>query len=186
MTKRSPLRTQIQDAWEDTIREKYLNHLINSERGLQVYFCEALLRKIKGADRRIFIEPRMSAIGDYKYPDIVICNSRNIIGVVELKYLPRGDAEYEKDIDSLTWLLKNSENLSLTNERFLGKDHEQHKFFLAEDAVLCWAGVYKAENDEQSPSSFPLKSVEIANIKTNFLGLHAVTKHGCDPVIHAA
>jgi hypothetical protein len=58
-----------------------------------VFLCAALLStfEIAGLSRRLFVEPRLTTANGSTgpLPDVVICDSRNIIGVVELKYLPR-------------------------------------------------------------------------------------------------
>ena len=182
MQQRILLRDQLSKAWKATIHDQYNKHLINSERGLQVYFCSALLKIFKEDEltdgmRRIFVEPRLS-VGpeDYRYPDIVICNTRRIIGVVELKYLPRGSADYDKDIDTLNWLVENSEKLKISNDRFLGISQGAKKYSLAEDAVLCWGGVYQC----MESSDF---NARISVLGRRFLGLHAVTAKDKEPII---
>ena len=44
MVRRSLLRKQLAAAWTETLSPAYANRLVNSERGLQVHFCAALLR----------------------------------------------------------------------------------------------------------------------------------------------
>lgn len=81
MNRRSLLREQLIEAWWTTIEHQYRGQLINSERGLQVYFCAALLGAFerKGLKRRLFVEPRLAADAERRYPDVVICNTRSII-----------------------------------------------------------------------------------------------------------
>ena len=105
---RNLLRTQLAKAWQKTIKSQYQKQLINSERGLQkIYFCSALLdifrnNPLTKNKRRIFVEPRLSIGNDIRYPDLVICNNNRIIGVVELKYLPRAKKpSYDKDRGTL-------------------------------------------------------------------------------------
>jgi hypothetical protein len=96
--RRRLLRAHLAAAWRQTIEQPYREQLINSERGLQVFFCSALMEAFKedGVRRRLFVEPRLSvgARETRRYPDIVICNQRSVIGVVELKYLPKGRPRY--------------------------------------------------------------------------------------------
>ncbi len=96
MANRSMLKAQLRSAWQHTIERHYQRQQINSERGLQAFLCAALLDKFEqggvAQNRRIFIEPTL-VVGHsniVRKPDIVICNSRSIVGVVELKYKPTG------------------------------------------------------------------------------------------------
>ena len=100
--RRRLLRSHLTAAWRQTIEDSYQGQLINSERGLKVFFCAALTEAFKEDQvrRRIFVEPCLSrGAGESKrYPDIVICNQRSVIGIVELKYRPKGRAPYQKDL----------------------------------------------------------------------------------------
>lgn len=146
MQSRSLLRDHLLRAWHRTIDCEYSEQLINSERGLQIYFCKHLLEEfaLSGVERRLFIEPRISLADkpDAKYPDIVVCHTRRIIGVVEIKYLPRTRPEYEKDLNTLSWMSANGRDVRLSNDRYRGEREAAREYPLAEDAVLCWAGVY--------------------------------------------
>lgn len=189
MPPRKSLRTQLTRAWRETIVNQYQKQLINSERGLQVYFCSALLEIFRSDDlienkrrkRRIFVEPRLSIEKErgIRYPDIVICNNNRIIGVVELKYLPRGLLNFEKhvkkDIKTLEWIAEHQENIIISNDRFLGPSDGIRPYSLAEGAVLCWGGVYRG-NKEKDIS-------EHTNLNNRFLGLHAVTSKQLAPII---
>jgi hypothetical protein len=144
MTRRHLLRKHLFTAWHTTITNQYCDRLINSERGLQVFFCAALLQQFEKGKvmRRIFVEPRISreSAPGVLYPDIVLCNSRQIIGVVELKYVPRGLPKYAKDLRTSRNIAK-VDGITLSNDRYRGI--ERNRFYtLASDAVLCWAGVY--------------------------------------------
>lgn len=123
MNKRNLLRTHLLSAWKKTIQGPYQSQQINSEHGLQVYFCMHLLNEFKshneknssgqsehdfGIIRRIFVEPHISLqrkepeSKDMRlFPDVLICNRDKIICVIELKYLPRGRASFKKNVDTL-------------------------------------------------------------------------------------
>lgn len=175
MQRRSPLRSQIQMAWRQTIENEYAEQLINSERGLQVYFCKRLMDQFQegGMRRRLFIEPRINFSTDDapRYPDIVICNSRNIIGVVEIKYQPRARPDYEKDLETLDLLLQHGSSIVLSNDRYRGEREVSQSFSLAPDAVLCWAGVYA------SPEQSIQHQMGLA-INHHVMALHALTRVG--------
>jgi len=168
MQKRSLLRRQLIAAWKQTIDTRYSNQLINSERGLQCYFCAALLQEFDGLERRLFIEPRMTTHTlERRFPDIVIRNSKQVIGVVEIKYQPRGHAIYEKDLETLQWVASHPDGFTISNDRYLGP-RDKKKYTLAGDAVLCWAGVYKGKQED-------VKSQVSALLHPRFLDLHALT-----------
>jgi hypothetical protein len=179
LTNRIPLRAQLADAWRNTINAKYRGQLINSERGLQVYFCSELLRIFRSArvKRRLFIEPRVSAKGaqEYRHPDIVICNDVRIIGVVELKYGPRAAARYKKDLETFDFVTSRACGLTISNDRFLGRTIADRPYPLAPDAVLCWAGVYRGP-------AIHLRTRIKSALRAQFLQLDALTAKGQDPV----
>ncbi|MGC1276431.1 MAG: hypothetical protein WBC44_22235 [Planctomycetaceae bacterium] len=148
MPKRAMLRKQLVKAWSCTIKEKYdEEQLINSERGLQIYFCHELLKAFgeSGKERRIFVEPCVKSVDGRRYPDLLICNAHRIIGVVEIKYLPRGKPKYDKDFDTLSFFATHPGGLTVSNDRYRGVSVKKRAFQLADDAVLCWAGVYTGE-----------------------------------------
>jgi hypothetical protein len=165
---RSLLRQQLADAWRQTISDPYRNQLINSERGLQVYFCVALLEQFKNLQRRLFIEPAIRLPGrKVLYPDIVICNSRSIIGVVELKYLPRAQPKFSKDLKALASIADAAHSIEIANDRFRGVARRQYP--LAKDAVLSWAGVYTGDKVNLA-NKFPER------FRDRFLQLDEVTR----------
>lgn len=180
MAQRSLLRSQLARAWRQTIEVAYGEQLINSERGLQVHFCHQLLSqfKVDAVSRRIFVEPCfVDAEGQVRSPDVVICHTRSIIGVVELKYLPRVRPEYEKDLSTLQWFAKSGGEVALSNERYLGVGAQTiKKFSLASDAVLCWAGVYRAPRAEVEAHA--------ESLGRRFYCLHAITSPNEVPVLH--
>lgn len=182
MTQRKPLRTQLIGAWKETI-DIYQKQLINSEHGLQVYFCSALLRAFEKDDvelkRRIFVEPKVSAtnIPKSRYPDVVICNTERVIGVVELKYAPRAVAKYEKDKDTFEFVAEHSNNLTISNDRFLGITTDNRKYPLASDAILCWAGVYCGP-------AINLHDKILPPLRARLLQLDAITAKNEIPIIY--
>ncbi len=151
MAKRNLLAQHLTAAWDETINHPYASGLINSERGLQFYFCIALLKKFSGkVKRRLFVEPTVQVEGELRIPDLVICNSRNVIGVVEFKYTPRGvPREYPKDFETLALIDKNSaaQGLTVSNQRYRGPESPR-VYEVAPDAVYCWASIHSDECPE--------------------------------------
>jgi hypothetical protein len=190
MGKRYPLRSLLKQAWIETIENRYSESLINSERGLQVYFCEALLRLFEGADRErlLFIEPYLK-FEDQKTgrrPDLVICSGKLITGIVELKYCPRVNLRAEsskglaKDIETLSFAVTDAGSLVLKNDRYRGKVDREQAFTLAKDAVLCWAGVYCGARVDIG-SIVPKNRAE--HFKDHYLQLDAITALNSKPSI---
>jgi hypothetical protein len=170
MTQRGLLRNQLKAAWAETISRVYSHARINSERGLQVHFCIKLLEQwdAKWPDapeeknrRRIFVEPTVILPGCQKrcYPDLVICNSQRVIGVVEFKYTPRTLPDTMKDFDTLRFISEAvGQELTINNNRHRGPSEVRH-YQVANDAVLCWAAIHtdqktlKIEPDQTNPLS---------------------------------
>lgn len=155
--------------------DAYPKQLINSERGLQVHFCHRLLEAFGTHKRQLFVEPSFRCIDNtVRIPDIVVCNSQRIIGVIELKYMPRAPADFEKDLKTLQWFSSAESGVKLTNERYRGPNESQMKVYeLASDAVLCWAGVYAGpRSDIESHAK---------GLGARFLCLHAITASSLQP-----
>ena len=89
MTNRGLLWRQMRETWPGTIRSAYMDQVIRSERALQVHFTARLLDLLweDGVKRLGFVEPRTQVnIGARVHLDRLICNARDINGVVGLKY----------------------------------------------------------------------------------------------------
>ena len=178
MPNRLPLKNQLLNAWQKTIEGAYQEPSINSEHGLQFHFLKKLEEyfKVDSTSRKVFIEPKVIA-GKLLYPDVVICNSRQIIGVVELKYLPRARPKFQKDIETLSQIAQNSQQVTVACHRYLGNRSNEKNYTLAKDAVLCWAGVYTGSTVEiERPSEISQKQ---------FLLLHARTQENAPPKIES-
>ncbi|QEG24765.1 hypothetical protein MFFC18_46880 [Mariniblastus fucicola] len=85
---RAPFRKQLITAWKRTIEKHYKNCLINSERSVRASLWAHLVEELPD-NRCTFIEPRIRADDGNSipriYPDLVVCNSKSVIAVVELK-----------------------------------------------------------------------------------------------------
>lgn len=141
------LREQLKRAWKRTIRDAYDQQLINSERGLQAHFCLQLMAifKRRKLPRRLFIEPFVKfETGILRQPDLLICDSSKVIGVIEFKYTPCKKAAVKKDLETLQSFKKLSESINISNNRYRGLIDEK-KYSIARDAVLCWAAVHALE-----------------------------------------
>ena len=182
MANRSMLKAQLRSAWQQTIERYYQWQQINSEHSLQAFLCAALLDQFEQYgvvnNRRIFIEPTLVVGRDnsVRKPDIVICNSRSVIGVVELKYKPKGHAKTKKDLETLEWMAQHPEKIQINNDRYLGMPSDDRSYSLVADAVLCWAGVHRGMAE-------PLIKKISLDLQKYFIEMHAVTRPGEHPVI---
>lgn len=134
-------------------------------------------------NRRLFIEPgiALSLEGETRriYPDIVVCNSKSIIGVIEIKYLPRGKARYEKDLKSLSSLARFGGEVSISNERFRGREEDSKEYQLARNPVFVWGSIHK----QGSAVEFDETICNDSALNRRFLKLFAETVADESPVV---
>lgn len=126
------------------------------------------------ATRRMFIEPALTirgATAQVRYPDLVICNSRAVIGIVELKYLPRAQPAWQKDIETFRWIIRHKSELAVSNVRFRGEDVDARRYPVSEDVLYVWAGIH-------APCHIDLRESAGPEFASCFLALHAETRHG--------
>lgn len=176
MNRRTMLRGQLRRAWREVIETDYARQRINSERSLQAALWARLDALLPPQTRRLFIEPTVSLDGDSKRraPDLVICNTRSVIGIVEIKYLPRAAPKWQKELETFRWILAHHHRLAVTNYRFRGVEVDSRAYPVAGDPLFAWAGVHArsgvrlADYLEEGPGF-------------NFLELHAETVHGRQP-----
>lgn len=182
MTQRRLLQRQLISAWQQCIEGDYCNQRINSERSLQASFWSHINERLPKT-RRLFIEPSLtirSSSGTKKvFPDIVICNTREVISVVELKYLPRAKPKYQKDIDSLAMIARYRKKITIANDRFRGSERDATVYSLSKSILFVWAGVHAEEKtDEQA-----LFSAGKRSLNNCYLQLHAVTQKDETPKV---
>jgi hypothetical protein len=131
-----------------------------------------LLREFEAekVNRRLFIEPcvSLSKAAFSRHPDVVICNSQRVIGIVELKYRPRARPKFRKDLQTLELFASGPDEVTIANDRYRGIGGESRSYLLAPDAVLCWAGVYTGVR-------LDLRSAISDSLRKRFLQLDALT-----------
>ena len=179
MANRSLLKSQIREAWRQSIANDYAAQRINSERSLQASLWSNLNTLLAPKTRRMFIEPCMSTPGldrQLRYPDLVICNSRKVIGIIELKYQPRAQPRWRKDIDTFHFLATHRNVISISNSRFLGIAVDARTYPLARDVLFVWAGV-------QAPCELKLSEYVDSTLAPYFMSLHAQTQHSGAPTL---
>src|SRR6056297_2299140 len=143
---RGLLRRQLRQAWADTIRSAYMDQVISSERALQVHLAARLMDLFweAGVNRRVFVEPTMRLrTGQRVHPDLLICNTRAIIGVVELKYQPRQVPNYSKDFATFEALAAHGTNIEIDSNRYRGPKPGFGRYALDANPLYAWAGVYR-------------------------------------------
>ena len=110
-----------------------------------------------------------------------VCNSRSVIAVVELKFLPRGQPNYEKDIRTLVSLARHRKKVSLRYGRYRGASRKVVEFGMSDSVLIVWAGIHAEEREEPER----LYSSRFPSLAGCFLELHAVTKRGADAEVYA-
>lgn len=182
MRTRKLIKSQIIDAWRHIIATDYANQRINSERSLQAAFWAQLNSRL-GRNRRLFIEPCLSVIGPLArkavYPDVVVCNSREVIAVIELKYLPRVKPEYLKDMRTLQFIARERSGIRIANSRYRGPTVDSRDYAVSSNTLFVWAGVHKADRLDQ----LPLYSEAFPELHGCYLQLHAVTDSEAVPEV---
>jgi hypothetical protein len=211
MSRRAVLREQIKSAWQECITYDYPNGVINGERALQACLYQRLTRKFEEAGtsdcRRIFVEPTMQLDGRSltRIPDMVVCDTKNIIAVIELKFHPRAmlnkraDGRLregaEKDLDTLVGVARNlkavaeqrgSEGacISINNRRYVGRTRSVTSFGVAKNVLLVWAGVYRGSSEGEGDHRGLIRKFEEAGVTVEggFLELHAQTQVDASPI----
>jgi hypothetical protein len=167
MASRALLRSQIVKAWCQVIRKDYGAGRINSERSLQAAFWSRLNRTLPPTTRRLFIEPKMAVMTATRYPDIVICNTRQVIGIIELKYKPRTRAGWRKDLDKFRAIADCKTAIAISHDRYRGAAQREQPYTLASTVLYVWAGIH-------AESGLDLTGYA-GNLAPNFLALHAET-----------
>jgi hypothetical protein len=85
-----------------------------------------LLKAFEGErlNRQLFIEPTVIVHGGEGrlYPDILVCNSREVIGIVELKYQPMWSPSWERDFRSLESVGWSATEIEVVNPRYKGSE----------------------------------------------------------------
>jgi len=168
----------LRQAWLETIRSAYMDQVISSERALQAQFAARLMEvfRVERIKRRIFVEPLMQLnSGSRVHPDLLICNAREIIGVVELKYQPNKRPKYGKDFATFESLAEHGREIEIDNRRYRGPAFGGGPFALSADALFVWAGVYRGPA-RTIPESTPERI-----LLQELLVLHAATRANESP-----
>ena len=183
MTHRSPLKNTIIESWNQCINNHYSMQRINSERSLQASLWTHLDENLPKA-RRMFIEPSVNiktpASSQRVYPDIAICNTKEVIAIIELKYQPRAQPTYEKDIANLNLLSRYRNKLKLSNTRFRGTESDAREYPFSSKMLFVWAGIHGKLKQEQKYTYCR----GMRYLGKGYVELHAETDHDGPPRIY--
>lgn len=105
------------------------------------------------------------------FPDIVVCNSREVIAIIELKYLPRVKPRYQKDISTLELIACHRSAIRISNERYRGRDADDQEYSLSKEILFVWAGIHAVHQSQPEH----LFSEGHDNLTGCYLQLHAAT-----------
>ena len=91
------IRSKLEDAWKETVAADYLTGAIAYESDLRASIDRAL--RIKCPDASVFLEARMLP-GESRI-DLVLCEDSVVRLIAEIKFVPQGYPEWERDIQKL-------------------------------------------------------------------------------------
>lgn len=128
---RYPFLKQIEESWHGAVSD-YNEHKVLSERTLQASLWSHLQSK---ADQQyIFVEPRLKLPNTEQgkprhiIPDLVICRSKSVIAVIELKFMPRAAPNFLADIKKLRSIYVERASIQLHLPRFMGISAKEHAY----------------------------------------------------------
>jgi hypothetical protein len=160
MVRRAGLRKMAAAAFEKTCL-LYQEGLINSEAGLSAAMWHELRVQFKANELETFkivVQPRLEFSEGIKvdpsirYPDLVVCNRDEAIGVIELKFAPRGRPSSVKDLSTFERLaaIAPDNPLEVRRDRWHGPAPLK-VFPLADDAVFIWGAIGKVPTTGTQP-----------------------------------
>ena len=182
---RKPLQELILKSWKECIKRDYINQRINSERSLQASFWSCLNKNIQiKTNRQLFIETPIKvnsgALNKRVIPDIIICSPQKVIAVIELKYLPRGQPNYKKDIETLALISRYKHKIQISNGRFRGDNKKRTEYEFSSKVLFIMASVHAKEKIKTNSSY----SDGNKYLKGCYIELHAETVQGKSPLIY--
>ncbi|KAG8150143.1 hypothetical protein BFF94_029220 [Burkholderia catarinensis] len=108
-------------------------------------------------------------------PDIVVCNSEEVICVVELKYTPRGTAQTAKDMRSIGAIAADKQ-IEIAVERYRGPAIRLKPYRISETTLFTWAGVHSGTGEKSD-----VWTADDRFAKHYYLELHALTRKDESP-----
>lgn len=143
-----PIFTAFKSIWAE-IEQVYNSGTICSERHLQAELYHLVKGILRVQDYQLFIEPKIntnSTTSDIHglIPDMLVTRGKEIVAVIEIKYVPHGYAEYEKDFATFNKFQANAGKkdvrIDLLTDPYTGswKDSENPTFTIANDLELLF------------------------------------------------
>lgn len=154
MIRRMQVRKMAQAAFQG-VSHLYQEQLINSERSLQAAMWHELRQQFKRAKKstfKIFVEPRIQLPSTGRLeprtviPDLVVCNDRSVIAVVELKFSPKGAPSSLKDFSTFRRMCLQHEKVDVQHTRWFGDQPVSKPYPLADSVLFVWAAVGKRKS----------------------------------------
>lgn len=182
MKSRPTLRSQTTRAWLETIQFEYAKQRINSEAGLQAAYWSHLNKILFDEmpdTRRLFVEPSMriqvedkdgNKRPERRYPDLVVCDEREVIGIIELKYQPKVEPNFNKDLTTFAWVAEHRSEIIISNTRYRGDPVDPTEYRISKNLLYIWAGIHSKE------TGYSAKPYIHPELKRHFHELHKVTK----------
>jgi hypothetical protein len=130
----------------------YQQQLINSERSLQAAMWHELRQQFKREKKptfKIYVEPHIQLPQKGRFeartvvPDLVVCNDRAVIAVVELKFSPRGAPGSGKDFATFSRMSRQHDLVKVQHTRWFGEKPVSRPYPLADSVLFVWAAVGK-------------------------------------------
>lgn len=159
---------------ELSIKESFLQQKINTERLLQAEFYRQLKDRLTDPVYNVWVEPVLAFRENdieltHKKPDIVITKEKEVVGVIELKFVPWAEADYIEDINKLEKLSREGGNkIYLLQNIYSGEWHkdEESSFTISSNllsvfAVIAKKNSYALDKNKWQELSLPVKFVHL-------------------------
>ena len=151
MIRRMRIRKMAQAAFAG-VSSLYKLQLINSERSLQAAMWHELRQQFEKEGRptfKIYVEPRIQLpkmgrlVARTVIPDLVVCNDRSVIAVIELKFSPKGAPGSSKDFETFERMSLQHDMVEVRHTRWFGEKPVRKPYPLADSVLFVWAAVGK-------------------------------------------
>ncbi len=109
----------------------------------------------------------------------MVHNKKEVISIIELKYLPRAQPRYKKDLENLSYVTNNRTRILIANDRFRGAEIAGIEYCLSITILFVWASVHAKDKSESNQ----LYSADYKSLGGCYLELHAETKPNLTPEI---
>ena len=149
------IRSKLEDAWKETVAADYLTGAIAYESDLQASIDWAL--RSRCPDASVFLEAKMlPGHGRNRRTDLVLCEDLDVRLIAEIKFVPQGYPEWERDIQKLNEIAQldscegHKFKIEPANGQFSGEKH-----YVNSDTRYAFIAVGRDDAD-----AVDLKSIE--------------------------